>query len=58
MNLDAISDESLCAPDIVHMMILKAGGWGWEMILVKGQEGKTLYHGISAMSGHSDKAAV
>lgn len=24
------------------------------MIIVKGQEGKTLYHGISAMSGHSD----
>lgn len=28
MNLDAISDESLCAPDILHMLILKAGGGG------------------------------
>ena len=57
MNLDAISDESLCAPDILHMMILKGGALS-EMNRVKRQEGGTLYYGISAMLGDSDKAAV
>ena len=64
MNLDAISDGSLCASDILHMILKRGGGgggWGgglWEMIIVKGQEGRTLYHGISAMLGHSDKATI